>query len=59
MSLSVQMILEYISSLNPTGKLGGEEGLLYGRNNADVSGISLAGIELIVHEWQNPVMKPE
>ena len=52
MSLSVQMILEYISSLNPTGKLGGEEGVLYGRNNADVSGILvtwMATVAAITH----------
>ncbi len=42
MSLSVQMILDYITSLNPTGKLSGEEGVLYGGNDADISGILVA-----------------
>ena len=39
MSLSVQMILDYITSLNPTGKLGGEEGVLYGGKDNEISGI--------------------
>ncbi len=39
MVLSVREMLGYLSSLNPTGKPGGEEGVLYGREDASFSSI--------------------
>ena len=39
MSVSISDILDYLVSLNPTGKLGGEEGLIYGEHNLRAEGI--------------------
>ncbi len=42
MSVSVGKILDYLVSLNPAGKLGGEEGLIYGKHNRSTEGILIA-----------------
>jgi putative NIF3 family GTP cyclohydrolase 1 type 2 len=42
MALSVQETLDYFASLNPKGKLGGEEGVLYGPGDANVSSVLVA-----------------
>jgi len=39
MNVSVGEILEYLVSLNPAGKLGGEEGVIYGEHNRSAEGI--------------------
>ena len=40
--MTVARILEYVCSLNPTGRLGDEEGILYGEGERDVSAILVA-----------------
>lgn len=56
MSASCEAIIEHLASLNPTGKLGGEEGVLHGSVESKVSGIlvtwmpTVAAIEHAVSE---------
>jgi len=55
-SVSVQSILEYLTSLNPSGRLGGEEGVLYGERDRDTDKVlvtwmvTVAAIEHAVSE---------
>lgn len=42
MSVYVDEILDYLVSLNPSGKLSGEEGLIYGKHNRRAEGVLVA-----------------